>query len=79
MLRAIGRDRTGMIAILLLSAPGVPPELIMVDYMHSIPRLPPQDVPLTREMVLDVVQKISNYRLVDQERLKRRFIQPRGE
>lgn len=71
---AIGRDRTGMITMLLLSALGVAPELILEDYMQSIPRLPPQDVPLTQEMVLEVIQKISNYRLVDEQLLRRRFV-----
>lgn len=72
---AIGRDRTGMIAMLLLLALGVDHDLIVNDYMESISRLPPQDVPLTREMVLDVVRQISNFRLVDEVALKRRFVQ----
>ncbi len=75
---AIGRDRTGMIAMLLLSALGVPPELILEDYMHSLARLPPQDVPLTRKMVLEVIQKISTYRLVDEQLLRRRFVRTQG-
>ncbi|MBN9415054.1 MAG: tyrosine-protein phosphatase [Candidatus Eremiobacteraeota bacterium] len=71
---AIGRDRTGMIAMLLLSHLGVSAEAIVDDYMHSIPRLPPQDVPLTREMVHEVAQEISNKILLDPARLKARFL-----
>jgi len=37
----IGRDRTGLVTMLVLAALGVPPELIVEDYARSEGRVPP--------------------------------------
>lgn len=80
----IGRDRTGMIAMLLLSHLGVDLETIVEDYMHSVRNLPPEPRVESffqerggslRETVFQVLEKISNLALVDRELLRRRFLQ----
>jgi hypothetical protein len=45
----VGRDRTGLIAALLLSVAGVPPEAIAADYALSAERL----APLYAELIAD--------------------------
>jgi protein-tyrosine phosphatase len=80
----IGRDRTGMIAMLLLSHLGVEPEAIVEDYLHSVVNLPPQPRVQAffqerggslRETAFQVLEKMSNLCLVDRELLRRRFLQ----
>lgn len=79
----IGRDRTGMIAMLLLSHLGVDQETIVDDYMHSVRNLPHEPKieaffqersSSLRETVTQVVGEISTIRLLDAEQLRRRFL-----
>lgn len=79
----IGRDRTGMIAMLLLCHLGVDPESIVDDYMHSVTNLPPeprieeffqQRNGSLRETVREVVDQVGRFTLFDRDQLRRRFL-----
>ncbi|MFN8607110.1 MAG: tyrosine-protein phosphatase [Vulcanimicrobiota bacterium] len=79
----IGRDRTGMIAMLLLSHLGVEPEVIVEDYLHSVRNLPPEPRVESffqerntslRQTTLEVIEKIGKLRLVEPDQLRRRFL-----